>query len=358
MLRDKACVAAFAVCVAASCAVGQVSGLPDIGMGWATVGDVGNPGYNVPPFTTAIAVTDGRGSVAYEFQITRSQISTGDYFEFYDTFSRTDARLAGLLDPGSAGLVRDPTYSGPGRGFVLDSSDPSAADRPIFVNRQAALMYSNWLHNGKSSNVDDLYRGAYDFSNAVDGNPVTHEPDARFRLPTLDEYVKAFYYDPNKNGEGPGYWEFPNQSDTESLPGAPESAAHPFGLGAEELVSLFGGFELRDLPLGTYADEQSQSSYGLFDAWSGENEILGQLEFIFPGSILQDVLGLETVEFSSSHRIPLNAQGIFGTSKAIDIGFSGFRIVSVIPAPSVLAIFFSVFMVPRRRRNARGGFQS
>ena len=29
-----------------------------------------------------------------------------------------------------------------------------------------------------------------------------------------DEWYKAAYYDPNKNGVGPGYWLYPTKSDT------------------------------------------------------------------------------------------------------------------------------------------------
>ena len=41
---------------------------------------------------------------------------------------------------------------------------------------------------------------------------------AKFVLPSADEWHKAAYYDPNKDGGSGGYWDYPTGSDEEPLP--------------------------------------------------------------------------------------------------------------------------------------------
>ncbi len=321
------------------------------GFDWVTVGDPGNPAFELPPSTMPQGFyTRGRGSVDYAFKITRSEISLGEYFEFFSTFSTVSAALDEALHPASGALRINPYYAGPGNQYHLNPSDPHAVSRPISVSRNAAMMYANWLHNGKSSDPTDLLDGAYDFNSAPGGVPITHEPDARYRLPTLDEHMKAAYYDPDKNGNGPGWWRYSNQSDEPSAPGTPDVGAHPYGLSDAELEAIYGAGETNpsQLPLGVYDGPQSQSHYGLIDLLTGRSEVMSELEYV-----LGEEYWLQTVVFRNAWgwQSPLDGQGITGSPNS-DTPFYGFRLV-VVPSPGggAIAVLGSATFLGRRRRS-------
>ena len=83
------------------------------------------------------------------------------------------------------------------------------------ITWRTAAKFSNWLHNDKASSIAALQDGAYDTStfttnpNQTFNDQLTHHPVAKFWIPTLDEWIKAAHYDPNRYGPGEGgYWEY------------------------------------------------------------------------------------------------------------------------------------------------------
>lgn len=101
---------------------------------------------------------------------------------------------------------------------------PNAAQMPVFgLTWHDAARFVNWLNNDKSSDLDALTHGAYDtstFGQNPDGTITdqrTHDPDARFWIPTWDEWLKAAHYDP-----GARTWNvWPNAADEQPVPGMP-----------------------------------------------------------------------------------------------------------------------------------------
>ncbi len=106
---------------------------------------------------------------------------------------------------------------------------PNAAMIPVDgISWRDAAMFVNWLNNGKQAALDSLMHGAYDvntFGTNPDGtftDQLTHSPGARFWIPTFDELLKSFHYDPNKFGQGQGgWWQQPNGTDTPLISGPP-----------------------------------------------------------------------------------------------------------------------------------------
>ena len=242
--------------------------VPDYDFDWATIGAVGNPGLDesIDPFTL------GRGSVDYRYRISKLEITTGQWMEYVNTFSTQGDAYADFGRPLNWGAQVDPTYDGPGRRWRLRDV-PNAGRLPVtsLTWRQAAR-YTNWLHNNKLSSFDALVTGAYDTTtwgwNKVDGytDDERRLPGAKYWIPTLDEWMKAAHYDPNKNGEGEGgWWLHPNGTDDVLTPGLPGEGGQTSG--GLNTVNPDGEWEI---PLG--ASEDVTSPWGLYDISGGADE--------------------------------------------------------------------------------------
>lgn len=234
---------------------------------WVTIGDVGNPAYDDP----RDGDLDGRGSVGYEYRIGRFEVTTGQWMEFVNTFSTQSDDMAFFGKPVFWGAATDPDYDGPGRHYVLRTDIETPEMLPVGgISWRESAMFANWLHNNRSSDLSAIEDGAYDtstFTTNGDGtynDQWTHHPDARFWIPTLDEWAKAAHYDPDRYGDGQGgWWGYSISADEQPIYGPPgEGQAN-------------AGFELPrsgewDIPLGAYEDVRSP--WGLFDVAGGAQE--------------------------------------------------------------------------------------
>lgn len=187
---------------------------------------VGNAGNAADPTTGSLY-----GAVDYEYRIGKYEITIAQYaaflnatantdvFNAYHPSMGTDMHVAGIARSGESGSY---TYS-----VIGPFGEPygqSPANRPItYVSWVNAARFANWMANGQPTgdqNGTTTEDGAYTLvgmtssdapvANAI--NPNTGVAPA-YRLPTRDEWYKAAYYDPTKNGTG-GYWRFATQSDT------------------------------------------------------------------------------------------------------------------------------------------------
>jgi hypothetical protein len=96
------------------------------------------------------------------------------------------------------------------------------------VNRPAAvdwgwgnaMKFVNWLNTSKgyqvAYNTDYLGRFTLWGAGQYKGNNQYRHKDAYYFLPSVDEWYKGAYYDPNKEG-GPGYWNYSTMSDIKPL---------------------------------------------------------------------------------------------------------------------------------------------
>jgi formylglycine-generating enzyme required for sulfatase activity len=186
----------------------------------------GNP-LNLPYFIDIVdsgnsADTNGVGSVNYNYKISQYTITNCDYIQFLnavstqsDTNDTYNVQMSG--DP-YGGIIRS-TGSAPYTYTLKTNFD----NKPInFLNIKSMMRYCNWLHNGKPIGIQDFStteEGAY----ILDPIGITPQVSliasngAKYTLPTLNEWYKAAYYNPRKNGWGNGgYWTYATQSD--SLP--------------------------------------------------------------------------------------------------------------------------------------------
>ncbi len=229
-------------------------------LSWVRVGEPGN----LPERQT------GWGSVGYEFEIGRTEVTNAHYAHFLNS-------VATKGDP--AGLWHRNLAEGPMGGIARVSVDDGAfvyRVRPGFENLPvvhvswfAAARFCNWLHAGQpndsSSLEGDASNGSYDTrffppqgswpSDAVK-QPAARNVGARYWLPSLDEWVKAGFHRP---GSGGLYYRYATGSDVtpnaEPPPGGPNAAnfyLRGWAVGYPHLT-----------PVGAYAS--STSPWGTFD---------------------------------------------------------------------------------------------
>jgi formylglycine-generating enzyme required for sulfatase activity len=215
---------------------------------------VGNPG-NAPDTQIMRDGTTGYGSVGYDFNIGKYEVTAGQYTEFLNAKAKSDpyGLYKALMWSNSYGC--EILQSGSDGSFTY-SVAAEYANRPVnFVSFLNAARFTNWLNNGQGNG--DTEAGAYtlDGYNSSYGRTINKNAGAQWWIPSENEWYKAAYYDPNKINEGVGgYWLYPTKSDTVPMadvpPGGLNSANHNSAVGFATDVGAYTG---------------SASSYGTFD---------------------------------------------------------------------------------------------
>ncbi len=171
---------------------------------------VGNPGNAADTRYE----TPGYGSVGYEYNIGKYEVTAGQYCEFLNAVAEDDTyglynaemwsndRGCKILQTGAAGAY---TYS--------VASD--YANRPAnYVSWGDAARFTNWLHNGQptgeqsDSTTED---GAYDLNGAVTDAAllaVGRKLEWTWAVTSENEWYKAAYYDPGSSS----YYDYPTSS--------------------------------------------------------------------------------------------------------------------------------------------------
>jgi len=183
---------------------------------WATVGNPGNADDIHGP---------GHGSVDYTYRISKTEVTNAQYVDFLNAVADTDTNelynasmgsdtVGGITRSGSSGsytyaVKADSIGNGPGG---VDGDDYTYANKPVvYVSFFDAMRFTNWLENGQptgaqgSGTTED---GVYTIGSGV--NEVRN-PSAIYFIPSVDEWYKAAYYDPNSGGV---YYNYPTSTDT------------------------------------------------------------------------------------------------------------------------------------------------
>jgi len=332
----------LSACVMTQLAVAQPS--PD-GFDWVSIGATGNTGFNRPDPTNYVA---GRGSVDYTYSLGRTEVTTAQWLEFINAaLARPDPLPLDITRPVIWGAQLDPTYSGPGLKYRLSPNIPNAGNLAAGgIPWRTGAIFCNWLHNNKATNPEAFMNGAYDAttfgytSNDEFTDQVAHNPDARYWIPTLDEWLKGAYYDPNKDGVG-GWWLSPNGTDNPIQYGPP-------GVGhANAGFTLPGQAEFL-IPLGSYPE--TASPFGLLDLSGSTKEMI---ETVFPdpnrpGTFYRTIAGSYWTNGWVGGDLPYQIGAVLPTQASLNFGF---RLASTVPGPSsfcVLAVAAHI-LSPRRR---------
>lgn len=161
-------------------------------------------------------VRTNKGSVDYDYYIGRNCVTNYYYVEFLNNVDPSGTNSHNLYSP-----LMSNNYDGSDNkrgGIIYNADNPIGKkyytknnfhNKPVnYVSFTEIAKLTNWLHNDQ--NKDLIYDGAY----AIDGNTITKNTDAKYWIPSEDEWYKAAYYDPNKDNFGnDGYWTYATQSD-------------------------------------------------------------------------------------------------------------------------------------------------
>ncbi|MBL8746595.1 MAG: SUMF1/EgtB/PvdO family nonheme iron enzyme [Phycisphaerae bacterium] len=300
---------------------------------WATITHAGNEPYVYDP--AGPITSRSIAGVDYEYQISRTEVTGAEWFEFVQAFAPYVQEDAVNAIDFKSQLIGVSGY----REYFLP---PENENRPIKVGWTFAARYVNWLHNGKALTPDAFENGAYDLS-LIDGSnfepDLLHNPDATYWIPTEDEWLKACHFDPNRYGEGmPGYWLYSNGSDSPSAYGSPAN-------GGETSTGGRLRFALPDVA----AYGSVQSPWGLWDTSGGYDEwvtspMFGDLSAYGPfarGSSYDDLYDVA---------LDRGWDRINGGTPLASV--AGLRVARAVPGPgSVWAVVCAVPFITRRRRH-------
>ena len=309
---------------------------PSYGIDFATIGSAGNRA-STPQESSQWEYRGGVGAVAYDYKIARTELTVGQYLEFVQAYARFY-----VGNPNASALTG--FWIGTAGSGVYTAS-PGSENFPADLTWHMAARYCNWLHNAKATNREAFELGAYDtstFSRNPDftwNDQTTHSPGAKFWIPTLDEWSKAVYYDPNRYGTGvEGYWTQPNATDTQLISGYPED-------GGETSGGLADSDPWLTVPVGSYS--QVQSPWGLFDASGGLAECTEEWDDGHSGRIEKGSWQLMRSYFDA------DAIDGWGIQTPSFTGQNGLRIATIVPASGTSVCWMILVGASvRRKRNA------
>ncbi len=291
-----------------------------VNIDWVTVGDPGNACDRHVP-------RGCYGAVAYNYRISKYEITNAQYAEFLnaaaatDTYNLYNANMGG----GFGGIAR----SGNAGNHTYSAITGREAMPVNFVSFDDSLRFSNWLHNGQGAGSTET--GAYTLLGRIatpgNGFTATRNAEATIFLPDEDEWYKAAYFD------GTSYFDYPAGTDTQIGCAAPGGAANIANCAfiAGDLVNV-----------GSYTG--SASPYGTFDQggnvieWT-ETIASGWLRRLRGGSL--NVLGRY-----------LFASGWQAFAPAEEGSNVGFRVASLVPEPTTALLLAAAMLglAARRRR--------
>ena len=332
----------LALTLALLCQVAAAQPAPDDGFDWVTIGDAGNRSATEAEQPQSYGAFPGLGSVNHEFRITRSPLTATQWVEFVTAYAPFWDGFFGSHSHTGFSIYPRPLTGG-GYEFVPYPGEDQAVNG---VTWHLSAAMCNWLHNGKVNEPWALQTGAYDLSDFTAANqldwipPLERQPGARFWIPSIDEFVKAAYYDPDRYGPGQeGYWLYPDRGNDPLIEAFPEDGGETIGWRATG-TDWSGGL----WPVGQYPHVRSH--YGLLDV-SGTRQQWTETPVEGAHASVRATGGSRSGVFGiwSFDRIDT-----FWRSTASSTA-DGLRLATVIPNPSSIIVFAFTLTYIRRRRN-------
>jgi sulfatase modifying factor 1 len=215
---------------------------------------VGNPGNK--------ADDTGYGSVAYPFKMGKFEVTCAQYVEFLNAKTKSDPY--GLYDDNVLESDWGFKLERKGKGGAYTYSiESNYENRPIVkITFWDACRFCNWLHNGQGDG--DTETGAYTLNGRMDDDKgtVRRNPEAKWFIPSENEWYKAAYYDLSKPIAAK-YWNYPTRSNL--VPNRDFSGSNSANLNTGALLSpvttVVGSFGKSDSTCGTFDQDGNVSEW-------------------------------------------------------------------------------------------------
>ncbi len=259
-----------------------------LGINFVTIGAPGNRAARPDEryWNINTPQTEQIGAVAYEYRLSRTEIDATQWISFVNAFTpHWEAMGGSRFDSSFSSESISPTSYDPRQapGWRIN---PGSEHKAVTMTWRVAAYYCNWLHNGAATAdpnaawgtpqsivpITNFTSGAYDtstFGRRPDGSytdQITRSAGARFWIPSLDEWTKAVYYDPNRYGAGrEGYWLRPGGQNDPLVSGLPSAGGQTSAGG-----NFPPGFDARTIPVGSYPN--IEGPWGVLDASGGVSE--------------------------------------------------------------------------------------
>lgn len=252
---------------------------------WATVGNPGNAADTLVMNKYNGDGTSGYGSVGYTFRISKYDVTNAQYTAFLNLVDPTGSNALRLYNTKMGSTASSPSGAAYTGGIDRNLAAANGAKYSVKSGQEsypatwmtwaASARFVNWLASGQGSGGTES--GVYDMSaipfNNAYATPPPRAANATFFIPSENEYYKASYYDPTKNGGAGGYWKYGTRSDTApssvAPPGSGNAANIGFGnsIGVANTLAKTGAAFSADVDyltnVGAYST--STSYYGLYD---------------------------------------------------------------------------------------------
>ena len=315
------------------------------------VGDINNPS---DPNT-------GRGTVDYGYYLGKYEVTINQYVAFLNSVARTDTY--GLW---SSQMSAPPPTRGISRSGVSGSYTYAAigtGTRPItYLSWLDSARFVNWLNNGQPVGLQSAATtetGAYNLNGSTTSGEFSRTANARYCLPSDNEWYKAAYYQPAANGgDVDNYWLYPTRSNVQpnSRPGNsfdPNSANYYYNDGIANGYN--GGYAVNNstdyitesvlFPVGSFT--LASGYYGTFDM---AGNVAEWTEFVSSGFHSSPggsyISGVDTLQAVNYYNV---------ASPTAEYGSVGFRI-ALVPEPCIttlLSLGVPSLVMLRRRGNIR-----
>ena len=219
---------------------------------------VGDPGNAADTQVMVVDGTTGYGSVGYNYNIGKYEVTAGQYTAFLNAAAATDTY--GLYN---TTMSRTDYGSGITRSGASGSYTYSVAsdfvNRPVnYVSYWDSCRFANWLGNGQGNGGTET--GAYTLTTSgIANNTITRNAGWKWAVTSEDEWYKAAYY--KGGGTNSGYWDYPTSSDTapgRDMADAPGNNANyymgsgDYPIDSGKYTTVAGEFQNSDSPYGTF----------------------------------------------------------------------------------------------------------
>ena len=170
----------FFLLAALACLLATPAGAAPITYVMVTVGNPGNVG------DTRVGVnTFGYGSVAYDYQIGKYDVTIGQYTAFLNAVAATDTNSLYNSSMGTDGNIKGISRTGGPGSYTY--SVLGSANRPItYVSWWDSARFSNWMANGQPTGAQTsttTENGAYNVNGATYGDAVAKNVTNPIQMP-------------------------------------------------------------------------------------------------------------------------------------------------------------------------------